>query len=155
MKSLKVIGRNVLENIFQKIVKPGFKNEIMFFDHTLDINRRVNNLYSNITRRFRDEHSNLRPNGIAINFAVWGMALGIVPIRLAIVAENNSSNNRLLKKELAELISNCSRIRKTRYAPTHLIVTITAEGKNWEYRKHEIYYLEKFQSEEILNNSGK
>ena len=155
MKSLKVIGKNVLENIFPKIVKPGFENNIRFFDHTLDINRRVNNLYSNISQKFRDEHANLRPNGIAIKFAVWGMTLGMVPIRLAIVAENNSSNNRLLKKELIELISNCSRIRRTRYAPTHVIVTITAEGKNWEYRQHEIYYLEKFQSEEILNNSGK
>ncbi len=155
MKSLNVLGQDVLKRVFPEIVKSGFKSKTTFFSHTIDINRRVENLYSNFFTKFENENVELKPLAFGLKFEVWGMELGRVTIPLQITGRAQSSNNKNLKKDLIELICKCDRIKQTGFAPTHLVVIITTRGKEWEQTHYEIYYLEKWQSDLIASNSSR
>ncbi|MBP7805266.1 MAG: hypothetical protein KA052_03565 [Candidatus Pacebacteria bacterium] len=155
MKSLKTIGKDVLIKIFPETVEFGFKSKVEFFDHTLDIHRRVENIYSNISRRFQNKNSDLKPYVVALKFGVWGMELGIVDLPFSVIAPNKASDNKVLDEDLIDLICKCDRIKQTSFSPTHLVVTVTAQGNKWEQIHREVYYLEKWQSDEIVNSTRK
>lgn len=159
MKSLKAIGKNVLLKIFPEIVEFGFKAKTEFFDNTIDIHRRFENLYKNIAKNHREKNPEIEIPVLSLKFEVWGMELGRVDTQVVGVTSSKDqllpvvSPGEAFNKNLIDIICNCDRIKQTMFAPTHLIVVIDTQGKKWARKYREIYLLEKWQSEEILNKS--